>query len=321
MAYTNSNIAWTPGTWYYFVGVWNGTYLQMYVNGEPNGTAVSQTYNGVGNSAFNAQVGCGFATGCDSSTNAVYGVEDEVRISNVARTPQWIATEYNNTYHPDLFISVGNKVGSPCKPTFIQSQRAESSGSQSTLTLTFDKPTTAGNLVVVGIEVDSNSPPRSVQTVKDDNGDSFSYAIGSQWGTGNASTYYLANIPAGQTHIYLTLNGSTSNAIEMYGAEYSGIATGSPLDKTSVGTGSGGPGHVINSGSATTTQPSELIFGYYEESGMEAPVLDSPWNQRLTYNGNTIADFTASSTGTYSVTGSVTAFESWIAMMATFKGV
>ncbi|MCK4649723.1 DUF2341 domain-containing protein [Candidatus Pacearchaeota archaeon] len=40
------------------------------------------------------------------------GLIDEVRISNVARTAGWIATEYNNQYSPDSFYSVGGEVAS-----------------------------------------------------------------------------------------------------------------------------------------------------------------------------------------------------------------
>ena len=105
----------------------------------------------------------------------------------------------------------------------------------------------------------------------------------------------------------------------MYGAEYSHIKTGSPLDQTSAGSGTSGPGHVLNSGSAITTQACELISGYCELGGMGPPSFDSPWNERLLYNGNSIEDFTVSSTGTYALTGSLPDFEGWVCMMSTFR--
>jgi hypothetical protein len=42
------------------------------------------------------------------------GLIDEVRISSTVRSAQWIATEYNSTYRPDLFVSRGTEEASPC---------------------------------------------------------------------------------------------------------------------------------------------------------------------------------------------------------------
>ncbi|MFX1249928.1 MAG: DUF2341 domain-containing protein, partial [Promethearchaeota archaeon] len=49
-----------------------------------------------------------FATRADS-TGFYNGTLDEVRISNVPRSTEWIATEYNNQYNPDSFYSVGSE--------------------------------------------------------------------------------------------------------------------------------------------------------------------------------------------------------------------
>jgi len=210
--------------------------------------------------------------------------------------------------------------GPSCSAVYVQSNSAHNSGAASSVTVNLGTPTTAGDLLVAGIEVDANAPTRYIKTVKDGAGDSFSYSTGSPIGSLNASTWYLANVPAGQTQVTVTLTGSTSSALEMYAAEYSGIATGTPLDQTAVGTGTGGPGHVLNSGSGTTTKACELIFGYCETSGSLSLTLDSPWNQRVSYNGNTIGDFSATSTGTYGVTGSTSEFDNWDCMLSTFKG-
>ncbi|MFH1521336.1 MAG: hypothetical protein ABIF18_00085, partial [archaeon] len=42
--------------------------------------------------------------------NYYTGLIDEVRISNVARSAGWIATEYNNQFSPDSFYSVGEEI-------------------------------------------------------------------------------------------------------------------------------------------------------------------------------------------------------------------
>ncbi len=41
------------------------------------------------------------------------GTIDEVRISKNARSNQWIATEYNNTYSPSTFYTVGARASPP----------------------------------------------------------------------------------------------------------------------------------------------------------------------------------------------------------------
>lgn len=56
-----------------------------------------------------------FATNNDAlqisrSNDAVDGIMDEVRISNIARSANWIATEYNNQLNPGTFIIPGTEV-------------------------------------------------------------------------------------------------------------------------------------------------------------------------------------------------------------------
>jgi hypothetical protein len=41
------------------------------------------------------------------------GIIDEVRISNMARTQEWISTEYNNQNDPFSFLSFGLEESSP----------------------------------------------------------------------------------------------------------------------------------------------------------------------------------------------------------------
>ncbi len=108
--------SWTIGNWYYFAGTWNGSWLQMYVNGRPDGAAVAQTINAAVNSGFNVEAGCGFSPTC-YDTSEVTGVEDEVRISGTDRSPGWIRTEYNNQNSPSTFYSLGSEVASGCTVT------------------------------------------------------------------------------------------------------------------------------------------------------------------------------------------------------------
>ncbi|MHA2246256.1 MAG: DUF2341 domain-containing protein [Candidatus Hodarchaeales archaeon] len=91
--------------WYHVVGVYNpSTYLRFYLNGQlvaEDTTSIPSTQY-VGSNPFR------FGTRAD---NPCYynGTLDEVRISNVARSLDWIETEYSNQFDPDSFYSVGSE--------------------------------------------------------------------------------------------------------------------------------------------------------------------------------------------------------------------
>jgi len=41
------------------------------------------------------------------------GIIDEVRVSDIGRSPAWVETEYNNMNNPTLFVSIGPEVPGP----------------------------------------------------------------------------------------------------------------------------------------------------------------------------------------------------------------
>ncbi|MDD1665936.1 MAG: LamG domain-containing protein, partial [Methanomicrobiales archaeon] len=49
------------------------------------------------------------AMGRDPAVNYVKGSFDELRISDIVRSPGWITTEYNNQNSPATFLSVGGR--------------------------------------------------------------------------------------------------------------------------------------------------------------------------------------------------------------------
>jgi len=85
--------------------------MQMYVDGQPNGSSTTQTNNAQIDSAQDLHIGCGFASGCfaESSLN---GVVDEVRVSSIARDDCWIETEHSNQSTPASFYIVGSQTSS-----------------------------------------------------------------------------------------------------------------------------------------------------------------------------------------------------------------
>jgi hypothetical protein len=199
-------------------------------------------------------------------------------------------------------------------PTYVQS--TSKNQLSSVVTLTFPSVSTSGNLIVLSI--DHNDQSINVLSVTDSAGNSYQLAVGpTNWASERAYTYYANNIKGGsQITITITLSGTPSLYGEFYVAEYSGVATTNPLDQTSVATGTSS---AFDSGSKTTTQASELIYGFVD-SGSSVLTLDPSFTAREILNDNRLADKTVSSTGSYNFSGTFGSSTTWVAHMATFKG-
>jgi hypothetical protein len=101
----------STGTFYYLAMVYSSTVgLVGYVNAAQDGTAAA---NGPANTAAIA-----INIGRDPNAAAGYwnGVIDEARIASVARSADWITTEYNNQSAPGTFETLGTEV-STARPT------------------------------------------------------------------------------------------------------------------------------------------------------------------------------------------------------------
>jgi hypothetical protein len=105
----------TPDAWYYIVGVKSPTHVRTFINGEEVG--VPQPLPGVmDKDTVNLRVGVG------SYPGYLDGAIDEVRISDTARSAEWIRTCYNNQSAPASFYSVENQTGPYASPGTIASQ-------------------------------------------------------------------------------------------------------------------------------------------------------------------------------------------------------
>src|SRR6266513_1509414 len=92
----------TMGAWTHLVGTYDGSQLKIYFNGNLDGQ-VSATGNIVATNQ-NVVIGADTAGGGENFNGSI----DEVRISNSARSADWIATEYKNQSSPSTFYSVGS---------------------------------------------------------------------------------------------------------------------------------------------------------------------------------------------------------------------
>ena len=81
--------------------------VTLYVNGVPSGSSTITIDNPVDDSSLNAYLAGNTYDFFDNSTfGPFYGSDDEFRISNIARSGDWIATEYNNQSSPSKFYSL-----------------------------------------------------------------------------------------------------------------------------------------------------------------------------------------------------------------------
>jgi hypothetical protein len=88
-----------PGEWYHLVGTYDGSQIKLYINGTQAGTPTSITGR-IASNTYPCYIG-------RYTTPFMNGTIDEVRISNVSRSADWIRTEYNNQENPSTFCSVG----------------------------------------------------------------------------------------------------------------------------------------------------------------------------------------------------------------------
>ncbi|MFX1413447.1 MAG: DUF2341 domain-containing protein [Promethearchaeota archaeon] len=93
--------------WHHVVATYNGTEMRIYVDGIPDPATLSKTNNIVSALPFSFRIGHGDQPEGVAWSYPWLGQIDEVRISQVGRSADWIATEYNNQYDPDSFYSVG----------------------------------------------------------------------------------------------------------------------------------------------------------------------------------------------------------------------
>ena len=97
-------------TWYHIAATWDGTDLHIYIGGSQS---IPYTKN-IDNSGSMTNTDRLIHIGYDSAGDLDWdGLIDEVRISSVARTANYITTCFNNQSSPSTFYSVGNEVMKP----------------------------------------------------------------------------------------------------------------------------------------------------------------------------------------------------------------
>jgi RHS repeat-associated protein len=104
------------GTWYYVTYSSNGSSWKIRVNGAATETLANVLGTNTGDwigdispaTPDKSDIGGVYAGGAFSSVNFWHGILDEVRLSNVERSNDWVTTEYNNQNSPATFYSVSS---------------------------------------------------------------------------------------------------------------------------------------------------------------------------------------------------------------------
>jgi len=202
---------------------------------------------------------------------------------------------------------------------YVQGNYSTPQSPQSSVTVTFTAAQAAGdlNVVVVGW----NDSTATVKSVTDTSGNTYTVAVGPTVVSGalSQSIYYAADIAsaaAGANTVTVTFSTAAASA-DIRILEYSGVAPFSPVDVTAASTGTNASS---TSGSATTTNATDLIFGAnVVVTSTKGP--GSGFTERLltTPDGDIAEDETETAAGSYSATAPLTSSGHWIMQMVAFK--
>ena len=202
--------------------------------------------------------------------------------------------------------------------SYVQNNYATPQSPQTTVSIPFNAAQTAGdlNVVVVGW----NDTTAQVNSVTDSKGNTYSLAVGptSISGTLSQSIYYARNIAAAAAGANsVTVTFSTAAVYpDIRIVEYIGADPNTPVDVTAANSGNSANS---SSGSATTTNPTDLLFGANivtttttgPGTGFTARVITNP-------DGDIVEDAMMTTTGSYSATAPLIS-GSWIMQMVAFR--
>jgi glucose/arabinose dehydrogenase len=202
-------------------------------------------------------------------------------------------------------------------PTFIQG-KANSITTGTVNNTAFTTPNAAGNLAVVYVLWGNTG----AVTITDTAGNAYAAATPrTSWGTGNtwsSQTFYAKNIAAGTNTVRATFNTAINATTDKFGIlyihEYAGIDKINPVDVTASATGTTS---AMSSGTATTTNPTDLIFGA-GGSKNTVTAAGSGFTTRLNNYGNRTEDRNVTATSSYAATANQNS-NLWVMEMVAFR--
>jgi hypothetical protein len=208
-------------------------------------------------------------------------------------------------------------VTAPAVIAYVQGNYATPQSSVASAAVAFTGAQTAGDLNV--IVVGWNDSTATVSSVTDSQGNVYTRAVGPTAisGVASQSIYYSPNIKSAAAGAnVVTVAFSVAAAYpDIRILEYSGVSATTPVDVTAAATGTSGTN---NSGSATTTNAADLIFGANLVTGVTSGP-GSGFTQRLltSPDGDIAEDKLVTATGSYSATAPSTG--EWVMQMVAFR--
>jgi hypothetical protein len=202
--------------------------------------------------------------------------------------------------------------------SYVQGNFATPQTSQSTVSVTFTAAQAAGDLNVVA--VGWNNSTSTISAVTDKSGNTYTLAVGPTAisGVASQSIYYAKNIAAAApgANIVTVTFSSAAPAPDIRILEYGGASPTNPVDVTVAGSGTSA---TSSSGSVTTTNANDLLFGANYVQSLTSGA-GSGFTQRMltTPDGDIAEDEMVTTTGSYAATAPVSSGQ-WIMQMIAFR--
>jgi hypothetical protein len=290
----------------------NGYVIRGFNNGASSScpSTVGSYTTFAGSTSATGYTDTGSLTGGTAGTYVCYLVQTGY---NPAGGPPWASAPVWTSV--DTLPTVAIKI---VAKAFVKS--ASNTAAAASVTATLASASVAGNLLVAFVAArgafTSATMPANWQLAASNVG-------GSGSSSESAFLYYYPNNPGGITSVAVTVTGTTGVSLLL--AEFSGVATSSPLDQTDVaGAGSGATGTLLT---PATTYPGELAVSAWGVNTNKSQTWgeSSGWTSTVTAGsgGNTPSDLGRKlNTG---AAGAVTETETWTTsapnsgLVATFK--
>jgi hypothetical protein len=195
---------------------------------------------------------------------------------------------------------------------FVQVNAASGTGTgMATLSVSvaLPAPVAAHDSLIVAADFSTLAIPQ----IQDSLGNTFTVAVAPVYdGTAVSSAmWYVLDAAGGSETVTLTLaSGTTSDFIELYAHEYSGLRA---LDKAA---GATGTTMIMDSGAITTTSAGDLLFAFAETGGAGT---GNGFTARSAANANLTEDEFLGAPGTYHATATMDVGTSWVIVAAAFK--
>jgi len=199
------------------------------------------------------------------------------------------------------------------KRLFVQ-KRDQQVTAGSSISVTFRRPNTFGNLIVAYLVWDNST----TVSLTDSRGNTYLNAIGptpSGSGRASAQIFYAQNVASGVNTVTANFATPITAHAVLYVHEYTGMDRIAPLDAAVAAAGSTSP---MNSGMLTTAQSNDLLFVGGASDGRVITRVTRGYRVRYRRYGNATADRTAATAGSYSVAAKESG-TAWIMQLVAFK--